>query len=290
MTKKERIDEFAHLPAAVGEYIKLVIKKMGYRKCVREDVKKELIHHFEDALKDCKGTEDTEKLALMLIKNFGEPKILGKLMKRAKKRCRPLWRTITARCFQAVGIFVLLIIGYCIAITFAKPNITTDYLEKMNNLARPVADESLNAANDYKKAFEAYKSDPNLPKLILIKQNIKDFNETELSDVRKWIADNNTAMDYYLKAAQKPYCWWDIKLDDPNKPLFYILAPELAELRKLSQLVMIDAQLNAKDENFNESFNKICSCFKTGTHFKGPRSRIYQLVGMGFRGTVIVQP
>ena len=57
---------------------------MHYRKKIRADVQNELIAHFEDALRDCEGVEDKERVAKDLITEFGDAKMLGKLTRRAK--------------------------------------------------------------------------------------------------------------------------------------------------------------------------------------------------------------
>ena len=59
MKKKEKGKLFDNLPACAAEFIKLVIRKMRYRKKVRRDVQAELAAHFEDELKDC--ATDQEK-------------------------------------------------------------------------------------------------------------------------------------------------------------------------------------------------------------------------------------
>ncbi|GAI85495.1 unnamed protein product, partial [marine sediment metagenome] len=88
-----------HLPAGAVEFIKRVLKKMRYRREVRQDVQAELTAHFEDELKDCTTDEQKQQKAQQLITNFGDLKLLAILLRRAKKRCRPLWRTIVARTF-----------------------------------------------------------------------------------------------------------------------------------------------------------------------------------------------
>ncbi|MHC4570986.1 MAG: hypothetical protein ACYS0C_02770, partial [Planctomycetota bacterium] len=104
--------EFSRLPARAAEFIRLVIKKMRYRKKVRADVMAELSVHFEDELKDCKSGEEKEQKAQQLIADFGDVKLLAVLLRRAKKRCRPLWRTIVARTFQTIGVLILCFILY----------------------------------------------------------------------------------------------------------------------------------------------------------------------------------
>ncbi len=144
---KKDIDKvFANLPPCAVEYIQLVIKKMRYRKKVRADVQSELIAHFEDALSNCQNTEEKEKIAEELIAEFGDAKILGKLARRAKKRCRPIWRTVVVRIFQTIGVIIIYFVLYCFYLTTGKPAIQVDYTQEYIRANRPKADESLNPA------------------------------------------------------------------------------------------------------------------------------------------------
>lgn len=145
------------LPAGSAEFIKLVIKKMRYRENVRSEVSAELISHFEDGLRDCKTDQEKEQAAQRLITDFGDVKLLAVLLRRAKKRCRPLWRTIVARTFQTIGVLILCFIFYVVWFLTGKPVITNNYVAELNNMVRPVADESLNAAPLYLEAVDLYK-------------------------------------------------------------------------------------------------------------------------------------
>lgn len=98
------------LPACAIEYIKLVVSKMRYRKKVRQDVQAELAAQFEDELKDCATDEEKEQKAEKLITEFGDVKLLAVLLRRAKKRCRPIWRKMVARTFQTVKVVILCLI------------------------------------------------------------------------------------------------------------------------------------------------------------------------------------
>ncbi|HUT29627.1 MAG TPA: hypothetical protein VMX13_07540 [Sedimentisphaerales bacterium] len=153
---KARQPSLEHLPAAIAEFVGLVVKKMRYRRKVRADVAAELAAHFDDALKDCKTDEERDRRARELIAEFGDVKLLGVLLRRAKKRCRPLWRTIAARTFQAMGLLIVLLIIYIIWFLTGKPRITVDYVAQLNRMVRPAADESLNAAPLYNRAAELY--------------------------------------------------------------------------------------------------------------------------------------
>ena len=90
MEKQNRKEsKLGNLPVAAVDFIRLVIKKMRYRRKVRRDVQAELTAHFEDELKDCKTDEQREQKARQLIAGFGDVKLLAILLRRAKKRCRP---------------------------------------------------------------------------------------------------------------------------------------------------------------------------------------------------------
>ena len=69
----DRKSDSKSLPACAVEYVQRLLKKMRYRRKVRNEVEAELKAHFEDELKDCKSGEEKEveinKLAVALQKN-----------------------------------------------------------------------------------------------------------------------------------------------------------------------------------------------------------------------------
>ncbi|MFH1884582.1 MAG: hypothetical protein ABIL62_17945 [Planctomycetota bacterium] len=180
METQEKQSYLRRLPDSAVAFINRVIKKMRYRKKVRSEVMAELTAHFEDELKDCKTDEENEQKAQQLITGFGDLKLLAILLHRAKKRCRPLWRTVVARTFQAVGVLILCFIFYVVWFLSGKPVITTNYVAEFNKIVRPPADESLNAAPLYLKAVGLHKelSDDFL---LFFAQNHQAISE-ELSD------------------------------------------------------------------------------------------------------------
>ena len=85
--RKER--KLSNLPVAAVGFIRLVVKKMRYRRIVQDDVQAELAAHFEDELKSVKTDAEREQKAKQLVNGFGDAKMLAVLLRRAKKRCRP---------------------------------------------------------------------------------------------------------------------------------------------------------------------------------------------------------
>ena len=83
MEKKSLDSDLQNLPACAVEFIKLVIRKMRYRRKVRRDVQAELAAHFEDEIKDCATDKEKEQKAQQLIAGFGDVKLLAVLLRRA---------------------------------------------------------------------------------------------------------------------------------------------------------------------------------------------------------------
>ncbi|MHC4624280.1 MAG: hypothetical protein ACYS4W_10305 [Planctomycetota bacterium] len=296
------------LPVNVAEFIKLIVRKMRYRREVRADVAAELAGHFEDALKDCKTNDERDRRARKLIADFGDVKLLGVLLRRAKKRCRPLWRTIVARAFQTVGALILCFVLYCVYISLGEPTISVNYVEQATRLARPVVDEDLNAGPLYQKAIAAYREPPQMqvereivprrlrrgsapqesPQTIVENRSLleaigdKDWigklNEKELSLLRQWVSDNAQALEYFRQAGQKPHCWWhrQAKID----VLMAVLMPELSGIRNLSRLTCWQAKLEACNGDTKAAFDDLLACYRTAMHFKGPRTLIEQIVAI----------
>jgi hypothetical protein len=156
MKKKEKGKLLDKLPACAADFITLIIKKMRYRKKVRVEVMAELSAHFEDGLKDCKSEEEKEQKAQQLIADFGDVKLLAVLLRRAKKHCRPLWRTVVARTFQTIGVLILCFILYTAWFLTGKPTVSVDYLALLNQMNRPKISDEENAWPHYAKAIELY--------------------------------------------------------------------------------------------------------------------------------------
>jgi len=148
------------LPACAEEYIKLIVKKIRYRRKVRQEVREELTAHFEDELKDCETDEDRQQKAKELITGFGDVKLLAVLLRRAKKRCRPLWRTAVVRSFQALGIIILYLFICMIPLFVGRPTISVNYVDWLNELVQRGRDEAGNARPYYEKAVKLYVKNP----------------------------------------------------------------------------------------------------------------------------------
>ncbi|MBW2037743.1 MAG: hypothetical protein JRI41_09755 [Deltaproteobacteria bacterium] len=283
MKKKEKDNLFDNLPACAAEFIKLVIKKMRYRKKVRADVMAELAAHFEDELRDCKSDEEKQQKAQQLIADFGDVKLLAVLLRRAKKRCRPFWRTIVARTFQTVGVLLLCFIVYLVWFFSGKPNVATDYVAELNHIVRPVADESLNAAPLYEKAVQLYneKSSDEITELLGTKYNEATAEQKQV--IEEWLGDNSQALELVIAGTRKTHYWQKYK----GKEIVSVLMPNLAEFRKLDKALRWRAWLSAEQGHYEDAFGDMKSCYRLGQHLRGDKILIEQLVGIAIEALAV---
>lgn len=305
MAKENKKDQIQNLPESISEFINQVIKKMRYRRKVRREVQSELTAHFEDELRDQSTERERDEKARQLVSEFGDVKLLAVLLRRAKKRCRPLWRTVIVRGFQTIGVLILCFIFYCVYISFGQPNVRVNYLQELTNVTRPVVDETQNAAPLYQKAIDllqeppdieladeelVYWDDKKLLKAIGNKEWVDELTPKELAALKTWISSNTEAIELFKQATEKPYCWWERQND--GELLLDVLLPELSEMKNFSRLLSWRAVLKANSGDNGEAFDDLLACYRTGRHLNGPRFLIEQLVGWSIQaksvGTVFV--
>ncbi len=282
MAKKSLKADLQNLPAPAAEFIKLVINKMRYRRKVRADVMAELAAHFEDELRICATDEEKEQKGQRLIADFGDAKLLGVLLRRAKKRCRPLWRTVVARTFQTFCVFIACLVMYLIWFFSGKPNITVDYVAELNRMVRPASDESLNAAPFYNKAVQLYeeKSSDEIPELLGTKYN--EATTKQKKTIEKWLNDNKEIFDLVIAGTGKPYYWQEYKESEgrEGEGVVSVIMPNLAEFLKITYALRWRAWLSAENGLYEDAFNDVTICYRLGQHLSGDLTLVEQLVGL----------
>lgn len=291
MANKLKESELQNLPSCAAEYIKLVIKKMRYRKKVRLDVQAELAAHFEDELRDCKTDEEKEQRTRQLIEDFGDAKLLGTLLRRAKKRCRPLWRTVAARTFQTIGVLILFFILYTGWFLTGKPTVSVDYLAVLNQMNRPLVQDEDNAWPDYEKAIALFvEPDTELNKDTISKHTgFGDLNDEEQQKIRRWVELNKSAWQEFVTASSKPYCYREYQYD-PNavewaKWLFTVVLPHLSPLRNLARVGIWQARMQTDSNQPRQAMGDCLVVARAGNHWQGKGFLVEQLVGFAISST-----
>lgn len=205
MAKEHDNKESENLPLSVTEYLDTLLKKMRYRRKVREDVRAEMATHFEDELQGCTSDEEKDKKATHLITEFGDVKLLAILLHRAKKRCRPLWRTVVARTFQVIGVLVVCLVLYGVWFSLGKPTIRVDYIALLNQMNQPQVRDEDNAWPHYEKAFKLFVPQSQVVKqFISYRQNGRDRKDA--IRLKGLLRDNEQQIQAWLQENQKH---WD---------------------------------------------------------------------------------
>lgn len=206
MAREPKQTGLQNLPACAVEFINHIIKKMRYRRRVRRDVRAEFTAHFEDELRECATDEQRQQKSQELIAGFGDVKLLAVLLRRAKKRCRPLWCKILVRSFQAFGIVVAYFLICFSPLVIGRPNISVNYIDWLNDRVRADRPESENAYPYYEKAVEASVKMPE-QMYEIHKMWAVDLNDVETGVLLQWINDNEKALDLLIEGTKKPYYW-----------------------------------------------------------------------------------
>ena len=292
MAKQNKTD-LQNVPAAAAGFINRVISKMRYRRRVCRDVRAELAAHFEDELRGCKTDEEGQQKALEVIAGFGDVKMLAVLLRRAKKRCRPLWRTVVARTFQIIGLLLLCLILYTIWFSTGKPTISVDYLAMLNRMSRPEVSNKDNAWPHLEKAASLY-VDPNqdLKKKIpaftnIVSPEYRDFAglpEADRNAITEYVRVNEQAWREFVAASSKSCCYHEYGFDpncsDRDKWMWSIIVPHLREFKGLAHVGVWRCRIDIARGSIGEALNDCLTMARNAGHLQRLSTIVEQLTGL----------
>jgi hypothetical protein len=121
----------AGLPTEIGAAISQVVKGTRLWKIERVDVALELVAHFQDGLEAGESVQQ-------LLASFGDADLAARLIRRAKKRGRPLAWHVWHYGWLSLGTLLLVYIFVGLAMMTGRPTIKTDYLAIINERALAV--------------------------------------------------------------------------------------------------------------------------------------------------------
>jgi len=297
-------------PAIVREMINRVIKKMRYRKKVRADVRAELEAHFEDALADCQTPEEQENQAKQLIAEFGDTKVLAALIRRAKKRCRPVWVKVMIRTGQVAGLCVLYVLLCVSRLYIGKPMINVDTIARINEMARQGHDESLNAFPGIQAAAGLLTDSPDS---LWKYPAYADMNDSQRRVMDVYLTKNKAALDSLTEALKKPLYWRELNplpiapgdtaagmvignyskksIELAHSLVDQILSSGLAKHRELARILSYRAKRFCIHGQANAALGDAVSLVKFGHLVSGRGLLVEQLVGIAVtalgQGTIL---
>ncbi len=263
---------------------------MRYRKTARREVAEELTDHFEEHLRDSSSSEEKEQKAQRLIAEFGDAKLLAVLLRRAKKRCRPLWQKVLVRGLAAaLVIFAYLVI--CDSwLRMGNPTIRINYAQWLTDRTRQDKDESLNARAEIEKAAQAITPYDNF-EAVFTGGWPGDMNDAQRQKAAEFLQANKEALDELNKALKKPYYWSDYNSFGPViaevnsalivNPDFMVSAQHpLAKYRRLARIMAARTVWYAYSGDIDAAINDEISLCKFGQLLQGQGLLIEQLVGI----------
>jgi hypothetical protein len=281
MSKGHKNADFQNLPACAAEFIKLVVKKMRYRRKVRRDVQAELSAHFEDELKDCASDEEKEQKAQKLIAEFGEPKLLAVLMRRAKKRCRPIWKKVLVRGLQVFGVIFLYLLICSSPLIIGRPTIKVNYVDWLNKFVQAGKDERDNARKYCEQAAALYVKMPQglsakPPKLP------EDLNDVELNILPGWLQDSKGAIEVLRQGSLCPAYWNKYQGDETelSKGLMANTMEILPSYRHMAFAMLWQIRYELYKGDIKRALQDCVFLQRFGGHLYGQGLLIEQLVGV----------
>jgi len=288
MEKGHKKSDLRDLPESVVEFIKNVIQKMRYRRGVREEVQAELAAHFEDELKDYPTDKDKEQKSRELIDGFGDVKLLAILLRRAKKRCRPLWRTVVVRAFQTTGVLIVCFVLYTIWFVSGKPTVRIDYLAELNRMTQPQISNEDNAWPHYERAIELFvKPGDKLMEIPAFQdwkgpsyRSFEALSEQERQEIGQWTRQNEAAWQQFITGSLKTYCYRGYT-KGKNDPLLAVVLPHLATLRDLLTSGIFHSRLQIAQGQTTQALDDCLAVVRAGSHWQGWGTIVEQLVGLG---------
>ena len=276
-----------HLPEVAVEYIEDVVRRMRYRRA-RRDVRAELEAHFEDALAGYPADEERRDAARQLIEAFGEPETLAVLIRRAKKRCRPLWQKILIRSGQALGLLFVYGLLCTARLYWGHPVIRMDTVERLNQVTSQGRSEDLNAEPILERAVET------LPVWQYLDKELWQMNDTEKEVLDAYLQSCEPAFQLLRQAVERPYYWVRYRpMDGEDTGIVNIhllvhlqkdLSPRLAKYRHLTQAMGYQIQWDCKQGRGDRALEDCLVLMQLGRHLAGRGLLVEQLVGIAIMG------
>lgn len=288
MVRKISRKELEKLPVEAGEFITQVIKKMQYRKKVRLEVMAELEAHFEDELRDCQTDEERGNKTRQLIEEFGDVKLLGVLLRRAKKRCRSMWQKVLIRSGQFIGLVILFIIIRIVCFSLGTATISTDYVKVLNDLVRAERNEEDNAKSYYDRAASLYIPPPKSIEekhltFHVATAGITNLNDVESEELVKWLSSNEAAFEKLKDGAQKPYYWRNYQrkktATDATVSTVFNFSP-IENYGKLARAIGWQVVYDTSAGRLSDAFENCLVLQKFGMHLQGQGFLAEQMVGV----------
>lgn len=304
---RERLLRESALPGPVGDLITRVVHKTRLWRGEKVDVTRELIAHFRDGIGA--GVDPAH-----LIGDFGDPARAARLIRRAKRRNRPLpWRAmIFTRNGLGVLIVLLLVVYAGLAARYftGRATITRDYLSEIN--ARTLAiPENQRAWPLYREGIRLLPPPPDSIRGVEGLLGSLPPDDPRRADYSEYLERCAPALERFAQAAARPHLGYIYSATDdlerrspgggspgsapagqpaaerpPDQPamLIHTLLPHLGQFRRAGRLMADDTQLACEQGDATRAMRNLRTLLGLCDHTLESPFVIGQLVGMAMVG------
>ncbi len=285
------------LDAPTRALVAEICKRTRLRNDERVDVARELIAHFADG-RDAGVAPD------MLIRAFGDLTAAARLIRRAKIRNRSLLWHAFRFVRRALGVLIVVYIGLAVYYSNGKPNVSVDYIAKLNEpILQIPADQR--AWPLYNKVAETLGNDPQLKTRIF--DGYVSASERNWPTIVAWLKSNHQVLSLIDQATARRSMGFvygpegsvrEIKdlaqpVTNPSDPFHHafisVLLPQLNGLRSAAYMVAADARLAADEKDANRWMRRIDEIRKAANHSRAPGVVVSYLVEIGIETTRLDQ-
>lgn len=273
----------APLPESHRALIGRVVKRTRLWRRERADVARELIAHFADGLEAGSRAEE-------LIRSFGDEKRAAKLIRRGKRRNRPLIWHAWRRGWQGMGCVLLLIVAvylyYGVQVWTATPTIRRNYVEELNAPLLALRDEDRGWPLVRLAALDLFDD-----QLVILDHSGRttwvDVLQAEPGTDRwaataQYVEAHRPTLNLLREASAKPAVGRRLVLDDmedrahgllssagsevsaaaaDNPMLSGVLLPHLGALRDCSTLLLADVRVAVHEHRGSTASQSVRACF-----------------------------
>lgn len=288
----------ADLPDDVRDLVRTVVNRTRLWRLEKADLTRELAAHFRDGLDSGASADD-------LVAAFGDPKHAAKLIRRAKKRARPLpWQAFRYTRNAAAVVLALLTLSYTVLFIryhAGEPKITRNYAAELNApiLAIPVEDRA------WPIFIEAIANIPARPDRIAGESLHELGPDSDLwPDVVAYHQQIRPGLDMLIEALSMPS--FGMPLSDARDPAFdravairhgddpdakpsessinpimmNILLPAFAEFREMARLLTFDATMALRSDDSDRYTADIQAMIGLASHCREHPFVISDMVGI----------
>jgi len=300
-TRSANVDR---IPQPLRALIDRVVRATRLWPSEKRDVRAELESHFREGLIELRAAGLPEPECIeQLQQSFGEPALTATLIRRSKKRGRPMiWK-----CLIATGILLTTSLvttaGYMAYVAFGSPSPSVDYVARLNEAAEqtPVEDRAWPLLREILVAFTppAESHDKNLLTLHPGGDDWQraadwiDANGALLPDIQSaidkphygFVYDNDAMIAYMTRRAEHlgtdaDAADWVLSPDPLVPPTIRIILPHLSDTRMLARFLVLHARQTRAAGDIAGAWRELNTAHRLGSHLMTGRTIIEQLVGV----------